>query len=163
MPIEFRDYSIKVTAKMKDAAVRFVTEAAHEVTSQTERTTPPKKQALRESWRAIVDEHDASAQVGSPLLESFWNEFGTGSHAIHGDGRPGWWVYIKGQPRGEKNSRVYDSQQEAEEAAQYLRSKGLPAVATNGEDAHLTLQKAFAAKRNTIVRMAEQILGEEMT
>ena len=54
------------------------------------------------------------------------------------------------------------SQQEAEEAVQYLRSQGLPAVATNGEDAHLTLQKAFAAKQNTIIRMAETILGEEM-
>ena len=60
---------------------------------------------------------------------------------------------------------MYDSQQEAEEAVQYLRSQGLPAVATNGEDAHLTLQKAFAAKQNTIIRMAETILrgGNEMT
>lgn len=162
MPIEFRDYSIEVSAKMKDAAKRFLIEAAHEVTSQTIRTTSPKKQQLRGSWGNSVDENAMTAQIGSPLEESFWNEFGTGSHAIHGDGRKGWWVYIEGQPRGEKNSRVYDSQQEAEEAVAYLRSKGLPAVATNGEDAHLTLQKAFAAKKNTIVRMAETILGEEM-
>lgn len=162
MPVEFRDYSMKVSAQMKDAAKRFLIEAAHEVTSQTIRTTPTKKTQLRGSWSNSVDENAMSAQIGSPLEESFWNEFGTGSHAIHGDGRKGWWVYIEGQPRGEKNSRVYDSQQEAEEAVQYLRSQGLPAVATNGEDAHLTLQKVFAAKQNTIIRMAETILGEEM-
>lgn len=113
MPIEFRDYSIEVSAKMKDAAKRFLIEAAHEVTSQTIRTTSPKKQQLRGSWGNSVDENAMTAQIGSPLEESFWNEFGTGSHAIHGDGRKGWWVYIEGQPRGEKNSRVYDSQQEA--------------------------------------------------
>ena len=105
---------------------------------------------------------DAPADGRLPLRLDPGLIFGTGSHAIHGDGRKGWWVYIEGQPRGEKNSRVYDSQQEAEEAVQYLRSQGLPAVATNGEDAHLTLQKAFAAKQNTIIRMAETILGEEM-
>ena len=147
MPIEFHDYSVQVSAKMKEAAKRFLIEAANEVTSQTIRTTPPKKQQLRGSWGNSIDESALTAQIGSPLEESFWNEFGTGSHAIHGDGRKGWWVYIEGQPRGEKNSRVYDSQQEAEEAAKYLRSKGLPAVATNGDDAHLPLPKAFLGRK----------------
>ena len=97
MPVEFRDYSMKVRAQMKDAAKRFLIEAAHEVTSQTIRTTPMKKTQLRDSWSNSVDESAMTAQIGSPLEESFWNEFGTGSHAIHGDGRKGWWVYIEGK------------------------------------------------------------------
>lgn len=105
MPIEFRDYSIEVSAKMKDAAKRFLIEAAHEVTSQTIRTTSPKKQQLRGSWGNSVDENAMTAQIGSPLEESFWNEFGTGSHAIHGDGRKGWWVYIEGS-RGARRTRA---------------------------------------------------------
>ena len=87
MPVEFRDYSMKVSAQMKDAAKRFLIEAAHEVTSQTIRTTPTKKTQLRDSWSNSVDESAMTAQIGSPLEESFWNEFGTGSHAIHGASR----------------------------------------------------------------------------
>lgn len=159
MPVEFRDYSMKVSAQMKDAAKRFLIEAAHEVTSQTIRTTPTKKTQLRDSWSNSVDESAMTAQIGSPLEESFWNEFGTGSHAIHGDGRKGWWVYIEGQSRGARNSKVYNSQQEAEEAAEFLRKvKGLPAVVSNGEPPQRTLENAFAAKKNAIIRMAEDIL-----
>ncbi len=70
MPIEFRDYSIEVSAKIKDAAKRFLIEAAHEVTSQTIRTTSPKKQQLRGSWGNSVDENAMTAQIGSPLEKS---------------------------------------------------------------------------------------------
>lgn len=159
MPVRFDDYSIKVTDALDGAAKRFLIEAANEVTSQTIRTTPPKKQQLRGSWSNSVDEGTKTAQIGSPLEESFWNEFGTGSYAMHGDGRKGWWVYIEGQSRGAKNSKVYNSQQEAEEAAEFLRKvKGLPAVVSNGEPPQRTLENAFAAKKNAIIRMAENIL-----
>lgn len=159
MSVRFEDYSIRVTDALDGAAERFLREAAFEVEAQTKRTTPTKKTQLKGSWASDVNTDAKVAQIGSPLEESFWNEFGTGSYAIHGDGRKGWWVYIEGQSRGAKNSKVYNSQQEAEEAAEFLRKvKGLPAVVSNGEPPQRTLENAFAAKKNAIIRMAENIL-----
>lgn len=159
MPVRFEDYSIKVTDALDGAAERFLREAAFEVEAQTKRTTPTKKTQLKGAWASDVNTDAKVAQIGSPLEESFWNEFGTGSYAMHGDGRKGWWVYIEGQSRGAKNSKVYNSQQEAEEAAEFLRKvKGLPAVVSNGEPPQRTLENAFAAKKNAIIRMAEDIL-----
>ena len=159
MSVRFEDYSIRVTDALDGAAERFLREAAFEVEAETKRTTPTKKTQLKGSWASDVNTDAKVAQIGSPLEESFWNEFGTGSYAIHGDGRKGWWVYIEGQSRGAKNSKVYNSQQEAEEAAEFLRKvKGLPAVVSNGEPPQRTLENAFAAKKNAIIRMAENIL-----
>lgn len=159
--VRFNDYSVQVKTCISKAAERFLREAAFEVEAQVKRTTPPKKTQLKGSWASDVDTDALVAEIGSPLEESFWNEFGTGSHAIHGDGRKGWWVYIEGQSRGAKNSAVYATQQEAEEAAAFLRKvKHLPAVATNGEEAHRTLENAFADKKAAIIQMAEKILGE---
>ena len=53
---------------------------------------------------------------------------------------------------------MYATKEDAEQAVAFLRSKGLPAVATNGEDPHRTLENAFAAKKQKIIDMAEQIL-----
>lgn len=110
MSVRFEDYSIRVTDALDGAAERFLREAAFEVEAQTKRTTPTKKTQLKGSWASDVNTDAKVAQIGSPLEESFWNEFGTGSYAIHGDGRKGWWVYIEGQSRGAKNSKVYNSQ-----------------------------------------------------
>lgn len=159
MSVRFEDYSIRVTDALDVAAERFLREAAFEVEAQTKRTTPTKKTQLKGSWASDVNMDAKVVQIGSPLEESFWNEFGTGSYAMHGDGRKGWWVYIEGQSRGAKNSKVYNSRQEAEEAAEFLRKvKGLPAVVSNGEPQQRTLENAFAAKKNAIIRMAENIL-----
>lgn len=159
MSVRFEDYSIRVTDALDGAAERFLREAAFEVEAQTKRTTPTKKTQLKGSWASDVNMDAKVAQIGSHLEESFWNEFGTGSYAMHGDGRKGWWVYIEGQSRGARNSKVYNSQQEAEEAAEFLRKvKGLPAVVSNGEPPQRTLENAFAAKKNAIIRMAEDIL-----
>lgn len=158
MSVEFSDYSIHVKGVMNEAMKRFLREAAFIVESETIRHTPTDKEQLRNSWASDVNEADMSAMIGSPLEQAFWNEFGTGSHALHGDGRKGWWVYIEGQERGVKNSKVYATKEDAEQAVAFLRSKGLPAVATNGEDPHRTLENAFAAKKQKIINMAEQIL-----
>ena len=158
MSVEFNDYSIHVKGVMNEAMKRFLREAAFVVESDAKRNTPNEKKQLQGSWASDVNEADMSAMIGSPLEEAFWNEFGTGSHALHGDGRKGWWVYIKDQERGAKNSKVYATKEDAEQAVAFLRSKGLPAVATNGEDPHRTLENAFAAKKAKIISMAAALL-----
>lgn len=158
MSVEFNDYSVKVKGAINDAMKRFLHEASFVVESDAIRHTPTDKDQLRNSWASDVDEDNMVAMIGSPLEQAFWNEFGTGSHALHGDGRKGWWVYIEGQERGAKNSKVYATKEDAEQAVAFLRGKGLPAVATNGEDPHRTLENAFAAKKQKIIDMAEQIL-----
>lgn len=160
MPAKFEDYSIQVKGVIGAAMKRFLREAAFVVESDAKQNTPNEKKQLQGSWSSTVKDNEA--EIGSPLEDSFWNEFGTGSYAVHGDGRKGWWVYIKGQPRGSKNSKVYPNEKEAQKAVAFLRSKGLPAVATNGEEPHRTLQNAFTSKKEAIKRRAEAIMQEEL-
>lgn len=93
MSIEFNDYSMKVKAALEEAAIAFLHEAAGELTSQTQRNTPVDTGQLKNSWRYEVDEGELKATIGSPLENAIWTEFGTGEHALNGDGRKGGWVY----------------------------------------------------------------------
>lgn len=157
--VHFTDYSAQVTGAIDRAVNAFLEEAVAEIESEAKRTTPADKAQLRGSWSSSVDGGSHTGVVGSPMEQSLWNEFGTGSHAVNGDGRKGWWVYIEGQGASTKGSNVYGSQAEAEEAAEYIRRRyRLPAVATNGEDPHHTLQAAFASKKDTIIRAAQAAL-----
>jgi len=93
-----------------------------------------------------VNEGAGEAQIGSPLEASYWEEFGTGEHAVDtSKSRKGWWVYTPGSPGPEGyQSKVYASEAEAESAAAYIRKTyHKEAVATNGRDPQYTLEKAF--------------------
>ena len=102
---------------------------------------------LKGSYANTVDEDKGTAAVGTPLEEGFWEEWGTGEHAAHGDGRKGWWVFIRGQA-SQGGGQSYKTRQEAEEAAEFLRSvKGLDAYATNGREPNYTLERSFESKK----------------
>ena len=80
----------------------------------------------------------------------------TGEHALHGDGRKGWWVYIEGGSGYEGKTKTYSSQAEAESAAEFIRKvHGLPAHATNGIDPNRPLQRAFTEGRSVVERIFE--------
>lgn len=160
MPVKLNDYSIEVKAVLNDVTKQWLKETGLEVAAQAQRGCTldgPEGTKLRGSYQSKVN--GAEALVGSPLESVYWEEFGTGSHAAHGDGRKGWWVYIKNGETRSKTGQTYGTQAEAEEAAEFLRKvKHLDAHATNGRDPNYTLEKAFKSTAPKAQRHLEQML-----
>lgn len=93
MSVKFKDNSMAVKAAIEELGIAFLHEAAGELVAQTARNTPVDTGQLKGSWNYEVDEGKLEATVGSPIENAIWNEFGTGEHALHGDGRKGGWSY----------------------------------------------------------------------
>lgn len=89
--VRFEDFSIQVQEAINDAANQFLMEAAGEVQSQAARNTRVDTGQLKGSWDYKVD--GDTATIGSPLENAIWEEFGTGEHALQGNGRQGGWAY----------------------------------------------------------------------
>lgn len=160
MPVKLEDYSLKVNAALNDITRQWLHEASFEVQAHAQRNCKmhldgeEEGRRLRESYKSVVDEDKGEAVIGSPRESVYWEEFGTGSHAAHGDGRKGWWVYVKNGETRSKTGQTYSTQAEAEEAAEFLRKvKRLDAYATNGRDPNYTLENAF--KKNSAKLQAE--------
>lgn len=163
--VEFKDFSIEVTDALNETAIAAVLEIAAEITSQAQRTCKMDDEGkrLKGSYDfTLKDSSKAEAMVGTPLEEGFWEEWGTGEYAAHGDGRKGWWVYIKGQA-SQGGGQSYASREEAEEAAAFLRRvKGLEAVVTNGRPPNYTLERSFQSKEGWAEDRLADMLKERM-
>lgn len=163
--VEFKDYSIEVTEALDETTIAWLLEAANEITSQAQRTCVMEDDAgkrLKGSYANNVDESKGTATIGTPLEEGYWEEFGTGEYAAHGDGRKGWWVFIRGEA-SKGGGKSYATRQEAEEAAAFLRTvKGLDAVVTNGRPPNYTLEKAFGSKQGWAKDRLSDMLKERM-
>ncbi len=158
--VEYEDFSLNVTVAMEDACVAFLHEAASELMSQAKRRTKMGAKDgydVKGTWDYVVDEGKKTAQVGNPLEAAFWEELGTGEFALNKDGRKGWWVYVEGQSNHPSRQKIR-TQAEAEDTAEYLRSQGLPAHATNGREANRPLHNAYVENKDKIIRRAEQII-----
>lgn len=117
---------------------------------------------LKGSYRSVVDEGKGKATIGSPMEAAFWEEWGTGTYAAHGDGRKGWWVFIKGQS-SKGGGKSYRTREEAEDAAEFLRNvKQLDAYATNGRRPNYTLEKAFKFVKPKAIFDLETILKRRL-
>lgn len=172
MAVKFIDHSIEVKAALNDVTIAKLYEAAKAVEGHAKRNCTMRSEdhgMLAESYRADVDEGKGVAQIGTPLEEGFWEEFGTGEHADtkkNGGkpGREGWWIYTPDSdgPEGYK-SNVYLTKQEADAMAEYIERKyGHKAVVTNGRKPNYTLEKAFIANEPKIQKLFETGLREEL-
>lgn len=163
--VEFKDFSIEVTEALDETTIAWLYEAANEVTSQAQRTCVMEDDVgkrLKGSYANNVDESKGTAAVGTPLEEGYWEEWGTGEYAAHGDGRKGWWIFIRGQA-SQGGGQSYRTKEEAEEAAAFLRIvKGLDAVVTNGRPPNYTLERAFEAKSGWAKDRLADMLKERM-
>lgn len=144
---EFQDFTIKVTEAMSEAMVAALHEAAGELENMTiDNSRQGHKYGDRyatQLWSHSVDEGKMEAHIGSQYEAGFWEEFGTGEHALNKDGRKGWWVYVEGQDSG-SGGKSYATREEAEEAAEFLRKVAkLDAYATNGIEPNRPLFRAF--------------------
>lgn len=162
MSVEFQDFSVKVTEAMEEALIAGLYEAAGELEARTKRNSRQghtygsiNATAL---WDHIVEEGEMKASVGSQHEAGYWEEFGTGEHALNGDGRKGWWVYVEGQDSG-TGGKSYSSREEAEEAAEFLRKVAkLDAHATNGMDPNRPLHRAFSSGKSVVQAIFEDKL-----
>lgn len=166
--VEFQDFSIDVKAALNDASINWLRETANEVASQADRNTSKEgwtkseRSQLRESYKSVVDESKGQAQVGTPLEQGYWEEWGTGEYAAHGDGRKGWWIYTPGQ-KSMGGGRSYATKEDAEKMAAYIRKKyHKEAVVTNGRRPNYTLEKSFEAVKNPAIAELERKLKERM-
>ena len=163
--VEFEDFSIEVKAALDDITRAWLIETANEVTAQAQRTCVLDDDAgkrLKGSYANVVDENKGEAQVGTPLEEGYWEEWGTGEYAAHGDGRKGWWIYIPGQP-SMGGGQSYSTREEAEKMAAYIKAAhGKTAIVTNGRRPNYTLENAFDTVKNPAIAQLESLLKERM-
>ena len=163
--VEFKDFSMEVMAELDETTIAFLYEAAAEIESQAKRTCVMEDDAgkrLKGSYANVVEESKGTATVGTPLEEGYWEEWGTGEYAAHGDGRKGWWVFIRGQA-SQGGGQSYRTKEEAEEAAAFLRRvKGLDAVVTNGRPPNYTLERSFESKSGWAEKRLADMLKERM-
>lgn len=166
MSVKIELNTVEVKGALEDALIGALYEAAEELESATKRNTrPPKKggHKVKDSWKHTVDENKKIATVGSQLEASYWEELGTGSHALNKDGRKGWWVYIEGGSGYTGKTNSYDTREEAEAAAEYIRKvHKLDAHATDGMEPNRPLFRAFEANRQWVKDLIAQKLEESM-
>lgn len=168
MKFTFNDYRIDVKAALNDVTKGWLETWSREIASKAKDTCKLDGDAgiqLRKSYSANVDTASGEAQIGSPLESAYWEEYGTGEHAVDtSKSRRGWWVYCPGNPGPEGyQSTYYATEAEAQSAAEYItRTYGKKAVATNGRDPQYTLQNAFKSVAPKAKADLESKLGEEL-
>jgi hypothetical protein len=157
--VVFEDFSVKVKEALRSKAIEFLYEVGGELRSMTQRNSRRKTSKTAGSYKYKVDEGQLAVHIGSDYVNAIWEEFGTGTHAMNGDGRKGWWVYVEGSPSSgtSKSSKTYNSPEEAKKAVAFLRKKGLDAHMTNGKKAHRPLWKAYQSSKSKIIKRANEI------
>lgn len=112
MSVEFQDFSIQVKGAISDHVNAALEECAGELESQTKRNSRVATGRTKNNFRHRVDDETHTAYIGSDYENAIWEEFGTGEHALNGDGRKGGWRYKdeKGEwhyTTGKKPSRAF--------------------------------------------------------
>ncbi len=98
--LTFEENSIKVKDTIAETAVAYLYEVSGEMVSQTARNSRVDTGQTKGSWDYSVNEDELESQVGSPLENAIWEEFGTGEHALNKDGRKGGWFYTDRHGKG---------------------------------------------------------------
>lgn len=159
MSVKFQDFSFNVKAAINETTLGWLYTWSNEIAAQAQRNCKMDDDVgkqLKGSYSAVVDNSKGQAKIGSPLESAYWEEWGTGEHAAHGDGRKGWWVYVKGEP-SQGGGKVY-TQAEAQAIAASMQAQGIDAYATDGREPNYTLERAFGSVKNKAVADLENKL-----
>lgn len=89
----FEDYSFEVQGALDNNCNAVLEECAGELESAVKRNSRVDTGKTKNSFRHVVDTALHEATVGSSDENAIWEEFGTGEHALQGNGRKGGWVY----------------------------------------------------------------------
>jgi hypothetical protein len=160
--IIFENFTGEVTKEIEQIILNWLEEGASEIESQAiQKTgTGAYHRNIAENWTHIVDKGKYEATIGNPLEAALWVEFGTGEYAINGDGRKDWWVFIEGSTGKSNNeSKHYKTEEEAKRTVAYLRSKGIKAGYTKGQEAKRPLHHAFNNNEALLKDLLKDRLG----
>ena len=110
--IEFQDFTIKCQNAIGDRIDAVLEECAGEIESQTKRNSRVDTSKTKNSFQHHVDAASHTAYIGSNYENAIWEEFGTGEHALKGNGRKGGWHYKDAEGHwhyttGKKPSRAF--------------------------------------------------------
>lgn len=89
----FNDFTIEVQGAIDDTINAVLEECAGELESQVKRNSRVASGQTKNSFQHNVDDASHTAFIGSNHENAIWEEFGTGEHALAGNGRKGGWVY----------------------------------------------------------------------
>lgn len=158
--VKFTDNSVQVKADLENAIIAFLHEASAEIKTQAERYTPVGESSqLKKSWDTVIDKSKKTAIIGNPLEYAIYQEMGTGEYALEGNGRKGYWVYVKDSDSGSmaKSSKSYTLGQ-ARAIVSSMRADGLDAYFTKGTRPKRMLYKAFVMWKPKIQARFKQIM-----
>lgn len=122
MSVKFEDFTIKVQGAIDDKINVVLEECAGELESQVKRNTRVDTSKTKNSFRHYVDGGSHIAYIGSGEENAIWEEFGTGEHALAGNGRKGGWAYkdqkgnwhrTKGKTPSRAFQKAYDRKKNA--------------------------------------------------
>ena len=112
--VEFKDYTIEVQNVMNSKILAVLEEVSGELESQAKRNSRVATGQTKNSFKhkVVQTSTGSEAHIGSDYKNAIWEEFGTGEHALAGNGRKGGWVYVdaKGEghfTRGKRPSRAF--------------------------------------------------------
>lgn len=165
MSVHFEDNSIKVKAAMEQAVISYLYEAGIEVEAQTKRNMPNGHwySQQKTKWQYVVDEKKLETTIGNPMQQSLWTEFGTGEYALHGDGRKGYWVYVKGnEGSADSNGGKSYTLAEAKRIVAMMRKKNLDAHLTKGQQPKRPFENAFNSVKNALIERASEVLKSHL-
>ena len=166
--VKLIDYSREIKAALKEAGIAWLHTWSSEIKSQAQRNCKMDGNVgiqLRGSYRNEVNENAEEAIIGSELEAAYWEEFGTGEHAVdRSKSRKGWWVYTPGEsgPPGYKSGEYVDEQEAGAVAAHITRKYGKAAVVTNGRDPQHTLENAFKKTKPKMEADLADIMKEKL-
>ena len=93
MAVEFHDFTIEVQGAIDDKINAKLEEVAGELESAVKNNSKGVTGGTKGSWKHNVNDETHSATIGSSYENAIWEEFGTGEHALKGNGRKGGWSY----------------------------------------------------------------------
>lgn len=107
---------------------------------------------------SITSEYNGlTGKVYSPLEYAPYVEYGTGKFAEGGRGRQETpWVYVTNSAKKKGTGRKDYTEETAQEAVEYLKSKGLDAHWTHGQRPRPFLNPALNENREEILRMIQE-------
>ena len=144
------DYSGEVASVLKSKAEAWLMEAGGELEAQVKRNTRVNEGELKSKWQYKVDKTKLEAQVGNPLENAIWEEFGTGEFALNGDGRKTpWFVPVEGYTG--KKKPTYNGK-----VVIVYGKDGKQFYKTNGKAPSRALFSAFTKLKPKLIKLAEE-------